>query len=161
MAKPYSFCPRCGIDLDAEGLCPRCGERLVRRPTPAVAMAVVESAEVLLVKRRWAPMIGHWALPAGYIEGHEDPLDTVRREVLEETGLLVRPVRLLGAYPGGGQDGPVILLVYGGVIEGGRLAAGDDATDVGFFSLDRLPKPLAYGPHRVVLDRLAGEFLET
>ncbi len=117
-------------------------------------MAVVESHEVLLVRRRWAPMIGHWALPAGYIEGEESPWNTVRREVREETGLLVRPTRIHGAFPGGGQDGPVVLLVFAGVIEGGLLAAGDDAAEVGFFPLTRLPQPLAYGPHRTVLEQL-------
>ncbi len=117
-------------------------------------MAVVESHEVLLVRRRWAPMVGHWGLPAGYVERHEDPWRTVRREVREETGLDVRPVRIQAALRGGGQDGPVILLVFAGVVEGGILAAGDDATEVGFFPLTRLPSPLAYGPHRIVLDQL-------
>ena len=117
-------------------------------------MAVVEGSEVLLVKRRYAPMVGHWGLPAGYIEGSEDPARTARREVFEETGLHVRPIRLLGAFPGGGQDGPVVLLVFSGAVEGGKLRAGDDASEAGFFPLTRLPAPLAYGPHRIVLDLL-------
>jgi len=153
----YAFCPQCGGSLTGEGLCARCGETLVRRPTPAVAMAVVENGEVLLVKRRYAPMVGHWGLPAGYIEHDEDPARTARREVREETGLDVRPVRLLGAFPGGGQDGPVVLLVFTGAVEGGTLEAADDATEAGFFPLDRLPSPLAFGPHRIVLDLLRHE----
>lgn len=152
--KPFLYCPRCASRLEDGGRCPGCGHVLVRRPTPAVAVAVVESGRVLLVERRYAPMIGHWALPAGYIETGEDPRQTARREVEEETGLRVRPVRLMGAWPGGGPDGRILLLVYAGVLEGGTLRAGDDATDAGFFSLAHLPEPLAYGPHRLVLDQL-------
>jgi 8-oxo-dGTP diphosphatase len=118
---------------------------------------VVEGSEILLVKRRYAPMVGHWALPAGYLEGHEDPWKTARREAKEETGLDIRPLRLMGAFPGGGQDGPVVLLVFAGAVEGGRLEAGDDASEAGFFPLTRLPTPLAYGPHRVVLASLLQE----
>jgi ADP-ribose pyrophosphatase YjhB (NUDIX family) len=152
----YLFCPRCAGRLEGGGRCAACGTSLVRRPTPAVAVAVVESGRVLLVRRRWAPMEGHWALPAGFMDEGEDPVRTARREAKEETGLDVRPVRLLGAFPGGRAHERVVLLVYAGVIEGGRLAPGDDATEAGFFGLGRLPEPLAYGPHRVVLEQLAG-----
>jgi hypothetical protein len=37
------------------------------------------------------------------------------------------------------------------VVGGGVLRAGDDASEAAFFPLTRLPTPLAYGPHRVVL----------
>ena len=154
----FRFCPRCGIELDPAGRCPRCGESVVPRTVPAVGMAVVESGWILLVQRRWEPMVGHWSLPAGFIEGHEAPDATARREVAEETGLLVRPVGLLGAYPGGGPDGRILLLVYRGVIEGGTLAAGDDAAAAGFFPLARPPQPLAWGPHRAVIALLLAEF---
>jgi 8-oxo-dGTP diphosphatase len=152
--REFRFCAACGGPLEPGGLCPRCGDVHLRRPTPAVAVAVVEGSEILLVRRRYAPMVGHWALPAGYLEGHEDPWKTARREAREETGLEIRPLRLLGAFPGGGQDGPVVLLVFAGAVEGGRLEAGDDASAAGFFPLTRLPAPLAYGPHRTVLRAL-------
>ena len=153
----FRFCLTCGGPLEARGLCPRCGQARVRRPTPAVAVAVVEASEILLVRRRYAPMVGHWGLPAGYLEADEDPWRTVRREAREETGLEVRPTRLIGAFPGGGQDGPVVLLVFAGAVEGGRLEAGDDASEAAFFPLTRLPSPLAYGPHRAVLAALLVE----
>ncbi len=154
---PFQFCLACGGSLEPGGLCPRCGEVRLRRPTPAVAVAVVEGSEILLVKRRYLPMAGHWALPAGYLEANEDPWKTARREAREETGLLIRPLRLLGAFPGGGQDGPVVLLVYSGAVEGGVLQAGDDASEAGFFPLTRLPTPLTYGPHRLVIGTLLKE----
>jgi 8-oxo-dGTP diphosphatase len=114
-------------------------------------VAVVEEGRVLLVRRRFEPMVGTWAIPGGFVEGDEDPADAARREMREETGLVVRLAGLLGAYPGGGSESRVVLLCYRGVVQGGRLTAGDDATDVGFFFLGRLPSPLAGGPHRRIL----------
>ena len=159
--RPFRYCPRSGIELDDAARCPRCGTHLVPRTVPAVGMAVVESGRILLVRRRWEPMVGHWALPAGFIEGSEDPAATARREVAEETGLLVRPAGLLGVFPGGGPEGRILLLVYRGVIEGGRLQAGDDASDAAFFGLSRPPSPLAWGPHRQVLEILRAEAAAT
>src|SRR6266568_4978124 len=39
-----------------------------------------------------------WTLPGGVVELDEDPRDTVRREVLEETGVTVEPGQLTGVY---------------------------------------------------------------
>ena len=153
----FRFCPGCGIELAPDGRCARCGESFVPRTVPAVGMAVVESGRILLVQRRWEPMVGHWSLPAGFIEGHEAPAATARREVAEETGLLVRPVGLFGVYAVGGGAARILLLVYRGVIEGGRLEAGDDASAAGFFSLYNPPEPIAWGPHRDVIARLRAE----
>lgn len=41
---------------------------------------------------------GEWAPPGGIVELDEDPRDTVRREVLEETGITVEPGHLTGVY---------------------------------------------------------------
>jgi ADP-ribose pyrophosphatase YjhB (NUDIX family) len=157
---PWLYCPHCGARLAPGGACPACedGRVHVRRTAPAVALAVVEDGRILLVRRKYEPMVGHWALPAGFIEGHEAPAATARREAAEETGLIIRPLGLLGAFPGGGADARVVLLVYRGVVEGGTLCPGDDATDAGFFALGKPPQPFAYGPHRQVLALLQAEW---
>ena len=157
---PWLYCPHCSARLEAGGGCPTCGDgRIhVRRTAPAVALAVVEEGRLLLVRRKYEPMVDHWALPAGFIEGHEAPAATARREAAEETGLLIRPVGLLGAFPGGGPDARVVLLVYRGVVEGGTLSPGDDASEAGFFPLVAPPRPFAYGPHRQVLALLRAEW---
>lgn len=48
---------------------------------------------VLLVHDRASD---HWTLPGGGVEHGEDPIDTVIRELAEETGLVGRPRQLLG-----------------------------------------------------------------
>lgn len=46
---------------------------------------------VLLVRRAREPLLGHWSLPGGLLELGETLKEGVRREVAEETGLLVAP----------------------------------------------------------------------
>jgi 8-oxo-dGTP diphosphatase len=160
--RPGAYCPRCGATLSPAPRgsrlepprCAGCGEWLALGPVPAVGVAVVEAGRILLVRRRYAPMEGAWAFPGGFLETGETPEEAARRETLEETGLRVRLAGLLGGFRGGGPGGGVIFLCYRAVVSGGRLAAGDDATDAGFFALDRPPRPFAGGPHPLVLRRL-------
>lgn len=65
------------------------------RPIVGVAGAVVREGKVLLIRRGQEPMKGAWTLPGGALEVGETILDGVAREVLEETGLVVRPLELL------------------------------------------------------------------
>jgi 8-oxo-dGTP pyrophosphatase MutT (NUDIX family) len=66
---------------------------------PAVAAVVHDAAGRVLVQER---RDGNYSLPAGAIEPGERPEDAVIREVLEETGLNVEPVELLGVFGGSG-----------------------------------------------------------
>jgi len=160
--RAHRFCTRCGASLGPgtrpslrqPPACPGCGAFLPVGPVPAVGVAVVESGNVLLVRRRFAPMEGTWAFPGGFLEVGESPEDAARREVFEETGLRVRLAGLLGSYRGGGRRGGVVFICYRGVVEGGRLAPGDDASEAGFFPLRHPPEPFALGPHPRVLERL-------
>ncbi len=55
-----------------------------------------EVDEVLLMHRNKAPNLGLWIAPGGKVEDGEAPYETARREVLEETGLVVEDLRLRG-----------------------------------------------------------------
>jgi 8-oxo-dGTP diphosphatase len=46
---------------------------------------------VLLVKRGNEPRKGQWSIPGGLLELGESLVDGVKREILEETGLIVEP----------------------------------------------------------------------
>jgi len=56
--------------------------------------------KILLLKRHPNKGYGNtWGIPAGKLETDEDPLDAVKREVLEETGLLVHePTKIATLY---------------------------------------------------------------
>ncbi|WP_329117325.1 NUDIX hydrolase [Streptomyces sp. NBC_01465] len=90
----------------------------------------VRDEQVLLA--RWVAGDGtkRWTLPGGGMDHAEDPLETVVRELDEETGYTVEPVRLLGIdsitrrYPrklGMFADFHGLRIIYEGKITGGEL----------------------------------------
>ena len=59
-------------------------------PPLEIALAVIRgTGSVVWIERGTQPSLGFWALPGGRIESNEDPLEAARREVLEETELVV------------------------------------------------------------------------
>ncbi len=68
------------------------------RPIAAVGGIIIHSGKVLLVKRKVDPYAGHWSIPGGAIEIGETARSAVVREVEEESGLRVEPVRVVDIY---------------------------------------------------------------
>ncbi len=156
------FCPLCGTatrSILEHGVkrrgCPRCGFIAYRNPVPACGVVIERNGAVLLARRAHEPKIGSWGIPAGFMEYGEHPETTAVREALEETGLRIRLTGLFGVYAG--RDDPrtrAVLILYRARVVGGRLEAGDDASEVGYFPLDRLPRPVAFRSHREALGDL-------
>ena len=59
------------------------------RPVVGVGAVIVQQGSVVLVRRRYEPLAGHWSLPGGAVELGETLEASVRREMGEETGLQV------------------------------------------------------------------------
>jgi ADP-ribose pyrophosphatase YjhB (NUDIX family) len=135
-------------------VCPACGWTYFTDPKVAAAVVVIQDDRVLLTRRINEPFQGFWTLPAGFMDAEEKPEDTARRECLEETGLQVKIIQLLELISGREHDhGADIVLVYRAEIIGGSLQAGDDADQVGFFSLNDLPQ-LAFKATQLTLQKL-------
>jgi 8-oxo-dGTP diphosphatase len=66
------------------------------RPFLAVSAAILRDGRILLVRRARAPGRDLFSLPGGVVEAGETLAEAVIREVHEETGLTVEPVRLAG-----------------------------------------------------------------
>jgi 8-oxo-dGTP diphosphatase len=115
-------------------------------PVVACVGAVVQDAagRLLLIRRGHAPHAGLWSLPGGRVEAGETLEQAVRREMLEETGLLVRPGAVVGRIriPGVGVVYDVVDLACTLDPPDQQAVAGDDATDVVLAdpaTLERLP----------------------
>ena len=161
----FRFCPSCGAEMGRRSdggmerpACPACGFIQYLNPAPGAGVVLLRGGRVCLVRRKFEPRRGQWSLPTGFMEWDEDVRETAVREAREETGL---EVALEGVYavetgvlP---PDIPVLVVFFRATEKGGRLAAGDDAAEVGFFPLDDLPDPIAFGAHRRVLARLRKE----
>ena len=66
-----------------------------RHSVSVAAVIVDDTGKVLVTQRRDT---GQWQPPGGVLELDEPIEDGLRREVREETGLLVEPIRLTGVY---------------------------------------------------------------
>ncbi len=78
--------------------------RIVKNPPAAVMLARDPDKRVLLIRQyRLPPRESLWELPAGRCDAGEDPLETAKRELIEETGYrAARWRKLLEFYPAPG-----------------------------------------------------------
>lgn len=126
-----------------------------RNPALTVDAVVVKDKKILLIKRKREPYQGHYALPGGFVEYGETVEAAMRREVLEETGLVVKIKSLVGVYSDPDRDprGHVVSVVFAADIIGGALAAASDATDALLCDIADLP-PLAFDHAQIISDSL-------
>lgn len=75
------------------------------RPWVGVGVVVWRGDEVLLVRRGRPPRQGEWGIPGGAQELGETLFEAAVREVLEETGLTIRPSGVVTAVDGIVRDG--------------------------------------------------------
>ena len=89
---------------------------------------------MLLVERAKPPLQGYWSLPGGVLETGERLEEGVRREVLEETGLMVKPLRIVEIFERimrdktGRVEYHYVLVDYLCRVTGGALKAQDDVS---------------------------------
>lgn len=112
-----------------------------------MSAVIFDAAGRVLLQRR--DDNGRWGLPGGGVEPGESVHFAVAREVREETGLEVDPIRLIGVYsaPSNHQvfaypDGNVVHYVsiaFECVVTGGTLACGDESLDLQWFDPSALP----------------------
>ena len=115
-----------------------------------------EELSVLLIKRRFPPFKGQYAIPGGFVLENEDLEQAAKRELQEETGVKDIFLQQVGAYGDVKRDprGRIISIVYLALINSERdIEASTDAADVRWFSVYSLPK-LAFDHSRIILDSL-------
>ena len=132
------------------------------QPLVGVGAVIVEDGRVALIKRGHAPLLGEWSIPGGALEVGETLREAAVREALEETGLAVATLDLLGVFDrvirddGGKVLYPYVLIDFLCRRTGGELTAAGDAAEARWFTPEEAMRlPLARDTREVV--RLALE----
>ena len=111
----WRSCPRCAGALDADDRraeCTACGSVYYAHSAPAAAALVVDDhGRVLLARRAHEPDAGLWDVLGGFLDEGEDPLQGLRRELLEETGVEIEPIGFLGTFIDTYGQGPTVVSV--------------------------------------------------
>jgi 8-oxo-dGTP diphosphatase len=107
-----------------------------RAPIAGVGAVISNAAgQVLLIRRGQPPRLGQWSIPGGKLEWGESVKEGLRREIREETGLvieierLVDIVDLLTRDAAGDVIGHYVLIDFKAVHVSGELRAGSDAAE--------------------------------
>jgi len=163
----FKFCPYCGEILEQRKkgnrirpTCPSCGYVQYLNPTVGVAVVILKEGKVLLGKR--APGVsyeGMWCIPCGHVEWDEDVREAAAREFKEETGLEVTIKEVVAVHSNfHDPNHHTVGIWFLGEVKGGKLKAGDDLIEVGFFPLSQPPEPLAFPTDKIVIKTLREKF---
>lgn len=140
------FCLMCGTQLQIEEIesrprevCPACGWIHYLQLKVSAGCCVEKDGKLLLVQRGFEPFKGAWHMPAGYVEVDELPALAAERETREESGLVVKAERLLGAYfYDDDPRGNGVVILYKVQILDGHLSASNETLAARFFSPQEL-----------------------
>ena len=100
---------------------------------------------ILLAERGREPLKGYWSLPGGVLETGETLDAGIRREVLEETGLVVETDGIATIFERimrdeeGRAEYHYVLVDYFCRVTGGVLCPGDDCSAARWFHITELP----------------------
>ena len=117
-----------------------------------------ENREILLQKRSDD---GKWGIPGGSMELGETIEETVYREVLEETGLTVKELKLFNIYSGksqhhiypNGDEVYFVNIMFKTNKYTGKLQIKDnESTELKFFKMDEIPTDITKPCKNVIED---------
>lgn len=120
-------------------------------PKVAVRAAVFNDHHILLVKER---MDGRWSMPGGWADLNDPPSKMIEREVLEESGFIVKASKLIAVHESNHDLEPLeywhsYKLVFLCDLLGGFARPSIETTEIKFFPIDDLPE---LSPSRVSND---------
>jgi len=116
------------------------------KPKVGVGVIVIKNNKVLFGKRKGAHGEGSWSFPGGNLEFNEELEDCAKREVLEETGVHIKNIRLgtFTNYIFKKEGKHYITLYLVSDYDSGDLSVKepDKCEKWGWFEWDNLPQPL-------------------
>ena len=114
------------------------------RPILGVGAVILHDGRALIVQRASEPRKGEWTVPGGVLEVGETLRSGIEREVLEETGLLVKAGPVVDVYENiwpdasGKTEFHYVLVDFLCELISGELQAGTDAAEARWITVEEL-----------------------
>lgn len=107
---------------------------------------------VLLVRRESAPFAGLWALPGGWVHNGEGLEEAARRHLLTKTGLHATYLEQLYTFGSPDRDPREhrIAVAYYALVPGDPVGLAIGKREARWFSVEALPKRLAFDNHEIL-----------
>ena len=104
-----------------------------------------QGVSILLIKRKYPPFKGDWAIPGGFVLDSESLEEAVERELLEETGIKINYLEQLYTFGKPNRDPRqrIVSVAYFGLVKSTqfeKLNASTDAEEAQWFNIKNLPK---------------------
>lgn len=160
----WNFCPQCSTTLTRDKLgyptCPDGHFTKYSTPVSATLAFIRNNNEYLVLKRSHEPQKDWWDLPGGFVESNETALETLIREIEEETGLTdVVAAEYLGTFPsnyGGIENTLATGYVFDAPTRDVRLS--EENSEYKWLPIEEIPE-LAFQDCRTALAQLKATML--
>jgi ADP-ribose pyrophosphatase YjhB (NUDIX family) len=125
-------------------------------PKVGVRGAVFDTSGRILMVRETADD-NRWTLPGGWADVNQTPTQSVVREVFEESGYHVRPIKLAAVWDRARQAHPptafsVVRMFFICALDGGEPRTSIETSEVGWFAESEVPSDLSLRrtlPHHI------------
>lgn len=125
-----------------------------------------KGVSILLIKRKYDPFKGSWAIPGGFVLEEESLEGAVARELQEETGVKINYLEQLYTFGKPSRDPRkrIITIAYFGLVKSTqfeKLNATTDAEEAEWFNFKQLPS-LAFDHQKILnvaIERLRGKMV--
>ncbi len=125
-----------------------------------------KGVSILLIKRKYDPFKGSWAIPGGFVLEEESLEEAVARELYEETGVKINYLEQLYTFGKPERDPRkrIITVAYFGLVKANqfeKLKATTDAEEAEWFNFNKLPQ-LAFDHQKILnvaIERLRGKIM--
>lgn len=124
-----------------------------KRPGLTVDVIIVgKDGSFVLVKRKWGPYRGFWAVVGGFVRYGEKVEDAAVREAREETGLDVKLARIVGVYSDPDRDprGHVVSICFLAEEIGDELKITEETLEARRFT--KIPEKMAFDHRKILKD---------